>query len=285
MAGLGVLGASVLGALLAGAPQVTRTTPVEKDMTKRPGDIYGPAQPAEIDAITSGRDLYQRTQVITVGQLNFLVANQYWRLRDGSASVLLLPGYGVGSQEMNAFLLSRVEIRGVVRRLRKKEYLPDGTDKDLSEDPTLPVLPAPRNDWPSVSITVLAMADRGDHAPAMPSATGAVTRQIVANPSEYVGKSVHVLGQFRGNNLFGDLPAPSRRENGDWVLKDGETALWITGKAPRGPGWALDPAYKGDTVRWLDVEGKVEVVGGIVYLRASKVLLAAKPKESGAEDP
>ena len=63
------------------------------------------------------------------------------------------------------------------------------------------------------------------------------------------------------------------------MLKDGELALWVTGKAPRGKGFALDPGYKGDTVRWLEVAGKAEVADGIVYLRASKITLAARPKE------
>ena len=70
------------------------------------------------------------------------------------------------------------------------------------------------------------------------------------------------------------------------MLKDGDTAVWITGKDPRGKGWALDPAYQGDTQRFVAVEGKPEVVNGIVYLRASKVSLAAAPSREAAEsDP
>jgi hypothetical protein len=61
------------------------------------------------------------------------------------------------------------------------------------------------------------------------------------------------------------------------VVKDGETALSVTGKAARGKGWALDPDYKGDAVRWVEVVGKAEVANGIVYLRASKVALATPP--------
>jgi hypothetical protein len=67
------------------------------------------------------------------------------------------------------------------------------------------------------------------------------------------------------------------------VLKEGDAAVWVTGKAPKGKGWSLDPAYKGDTVRWLAVEGKVEVVNGVAYLRASKVILARDPRAEAAE--
>jgi hypothetical protein len=180
---------------------------------------------------------------------------------------------------------TRVEIRGIVRRIKKKEYTAQGIDWDLVADPSLPVLPAPRSDWPAVSITVLAMSDRGDRPTSKAPLEGTLTGEIIANPSEYVGKTVRLLGQFRGSNLFGDLPGASRRESADWVLKTGDLALWVTGKPPRGRGWALDPTYKGDTVRWLDVAGKAEVVDGIVYLRASKVVLATKPAEREADDP
>ena len=173
---------------------------------------------------------------------------------------------------------TRVEIRGIVRRIRKKEYI-HGVDADLVEDPTLPVLPEPSYELPRLSITVLAASDRGDRATAKAAPAGALTRDILANPAQHLGKTVRIFGQFRGSNLFGDLPTTSRRERDDWVLKDGDIALWVTGKAPRGKGFSLDPAYKGDTVRWLEVAGKPEVVGGIVYLRASKIVLSARRNE------
>ena len=219
--------------------------------------------------------------MITIGRLDLLQPGQYWTLRDGPASVLLLAGFGVTSSDLDALSGTRVEIRGIVRRLKKKEYV-HGVDTDLIDDPSLTVLPEPRMDWPRVSITVLAAADRGDRGTDKAAPAGALTRDILANPTEHLGKTVRILGQFRGSNLFGDLPTGSRRDNADWVLKDGNLALWVTGKPPRGKGWALDPTYKGDTVRWLEVAGKAEVTGGIVYLRASKVVLAAKPNEVDA---
>jgi hypothetical protein len=57
----------------------------------------------------------------------------------------------------------------------------------------------------------------------------------------------------------------------------------VTGKAPRGKGWALDPDYRGDAVRFLAVEGKPEVVNGVLYLRASKVELAKDPAAETAD--
>lgn len=264
----GVFGASVVAGLLVGEPQVTITVPpplVPGQTTPQGDRNYGPAHPVELQSIAFNYETYQRAHVITVGEIDALVPGQYWTLRDGSATVLLIPGYAVTASDLSPATGMRVEIRGIVRFIRKKEYVTvKHIDADLIEDPSLPVLPEPNVDhgWPRVSITVLAMADRGYRGTSKAAPAGALTREIIANPTGYLGKTVRILGQFRGNNLFGDLPAGSRRENGDWVLKDGDLALWVTGKAPRGKGWALDPGYKGDTVRWLEVAGKAEVNGG-----------------------
>ena len=100
---------------------------------------------------------------------------------------------------------------------------------------------------------------------------------IVADPGSVEGR-VRVLGRFRGRNLFGELPAASARSRDDWVLGDEGAALWVTGRKPKGDGWELDPADKGDAGRWLEVEGKLEARGGVVYLKAERVALAKAPK-------
>jgi hypothetical protein len=155
---------------------------------------------------------------------------------------------------------------------------------DLLENPTLPVLPAPDFSLPRNSITVLAVADRSSHDTSRkPGLHGPSARDLVEDPQAYAGKKVRLVGQFRGRNLFTDLPAGSERQRSDWVLKDAEAAFWVTGKAPRGKGWALDPDYRGDAVRFLAVEGKPEVVNGVLYLRASKVELAKDPAAETAD--
>ena len=71
------------------------------------------------------------------------------------------------------------------------------------------------------------------------------------------GKPVRAIGQFRGANLCRDLPTESRRDSADWVLLTSEGPLWVTGRRPAGKGFQLDPAYRADTARWLEVTGKV----------------------------
>jgi hypothetical protein len=108
---------------------------------------------------------------------------------------------------------------------------------------------------------------------ARPSAETATLEELVTRPGKRDGKMVRVAGQFRGENLFGDLPSASRRRSSDWVLKEDVYAVWVTGKKPRGPGWTLDASLKRDTGKWLQVMGRVATERGVVYIEAVDVTL------------
>jgi hypothetical protein len=69
--------------------------------------------------------------------------------------------------------------------------------------------------------------------------------ELIANPDAVKGRLIRVVGQLRGRNLYGDLPAASFRHRLDWVLKDERAAVWVTGRPPRGRDFKLD----GDRVR------------------------------------
>jgi hypothetical protein len=100
---------------------------------------------------------------------------------------------------------------------------------------------------------------------------------LVTKPSQHDGKTVTVRGQFRGKNLYGDLPSASRQRSADWVLKDDLFALWVSGKKAKGEGWTLDPDLKRDTGKWLQVTGRVRVDGGVVTIQATDVVLSKPP--------
>lgn len=109
-------------------------------------------------------------------------------------------------------------------------------------------------------------------------------RSLVASAGAADKRSVRVRGQFRGRNLFGDLPGESRRGSSDWVIQDQGVAVWVTGKAPKGSGWSLDLDNRSESIRWVEVEGEVAARDGVVYLKAKNVSLvsgpiAAKPAE------
>jgi Big-like domain-containing protein len=106
---------------------------------------------------------------------------------------------------------------------------------------------------------------------------GASLEQLVMNPGDKDGQTIRVIGQFRGRNLYGDLPVRSQRTSADWVIKDDAFAIWVSGKKPKGSGWELDASLKRDTGRWIEVVGKVSTVNGITYVRAIQVALASAP--------
>ena len=264
--------------------QVTVAVPTPRpDGTRPQGQGYGKPVFVELESIAFNGETHQRRHARTHGTLDVLEPNQYLLLREGNARVLVLLGHGLGYGELIKLVGRTTELRGIVRQIRPKQYV-RGQDLDLIEDPELPVLPAPRNDWPKFSLTALGIADveTTAHRPRAAATDRDEASRILEDPGYWTGKDVRIVGLFRGRNLFGDLPASSQRDPQDWVMKDGDTAFWVTGKEPRGKGWSLDPGYKGDAVRWVEVVGKPEVANGCVYLRASKVRLTKRP---GEEDP
>jgi hypothetical protein len=109
------------------------------------------------------------------------------------------------------------------------------------------------------------------------AAPAATLEAIVTRPDSFDGRTVRVVGKFRGKNLYGDLPARSRLDSDDWVIKDDVWAAWVTGRKPKGDGWALDASLRRDTGKWVAVTGRVESRRGIAYLKAMKLELVAEP--------
>lgn len=99
------------------------------------------------------------------------------------------------------------------------------------------------------------------------------------------GTLVRVRGRFRGANLHNDLPMESRRGREDWIVKDDYYAIWVTGRAPEGTGWKLDPRSQDDTRAWLEISGRPETRKGYVYLRAEAVTPLAPPAAAEAAAP
>ena len=114
--------------------------------------------------------------------------------------------------------------------------------------------------------------------PRTEGAAGSSLEPLVRYPKGAEGRVVTVSGTFRGSNLFEDLPPDSRRSADDWVLKDGPFSIWVSGKAPKGKGWSLDPQLRSDCTWRIEATGKVENVGGILYLRPSQLLLKSRSR-------
>jgi hypothetical protein len=245
---------------------------------------YGTPEPLDLYRIANNGDQYQRTNVVTSGDLRVLTSSRdYLVLVDGAARVLVIPAVG-DAHEASRVLGRRVQATGIVRVLpSRQETVACRGQRMLAsqcEDPELPPLPDARSDWPGVSISVFNLSDIGT-SEARPAGPGGIDLVALATDgARHDGETVTVVGLFAGRDLYGDLPAGSARTQADWVLKLGPSAIWVTGKKPEGKGWRLDPAYKGDTARWLQVTGRVEAQGEVTFLRASKVALTSPPKDT-----
>lgn len=143
-----------------------------------------------------------------------------------------------------------------------------------------------QNGQQMVYLLVWAFVGPPDDKPGRrPDSTEVPLEDLVTKPQRHDGKMVTVRGQFRGGNLFGDLPSVSRQRSSDWVLKDEVFAVWVSGKKAKGPGWTLDPGLKRDTGKWLQVTGRVLVNGPVVTIQAIDVVLSKPPSATPQGPP
>ena len=115
------------------------------------------------------------------------------------------------------------------------------------------------------------------------SAASVLLPVLLDDPDPWLSRRVEVIGKFRGNNLFGDLSIQDKRTPRDFVIKTGETAIWVTGMRPAGKGFRLDPKRRRDTGKWLRVYGRPWTSDGMVYLRAERIELAERPADESLE--
>ena len=99
-------------------------------------------------------------------------------------------------------------------------------------------------------------------------------RGLALDPHRYEGQRVTVAGQFRGRNLYGDLPqAPSGASDSrhGFVLRSADAAVWVVGKEPKGRGFEFDSNSRIDTRRWLEVTGVVRQDRGLAWIEPGEL--------------
>ena len=112
---------------------------------------------------------------------------------------------------------------------------------------------------------------------------GAATiRSIALEPWKYEGQTVTVTGQFGGRNLFGDVPASPAKDKYDFVLRNPEGAVWVTGLRPKGKGFDLNVDARVDTSHWLQVSGIIKRDRALVVLEAKTITVAQPPAARAA---
>lgn len=239
---------------------------------------YGPVQPAEVSELETQQ--YLDRAVRTRGLLEPLdLEGRYYTLSDGGSRVVLIPA-GDFHDDYRSVRGRRVEVEGYVRRLVERQ----GTcgpstspmPKSICDNPELPPTPdlvREKASWPRVSITTWYVGDI-----TAPERKRGESRDLIGDvldPQSPSDKPVRIVGRFCGASLCGGLGEPPVPKA--WVLADDVSALWVIGKEPSGKGWRLDPAYRGDTSRWLEVVGRVEPCGATRCLRAKSLALVPRP--------
>lgn len=158
------------------------------------------------------------------------------------------------------------------------------------EDPRLQSLGLirllPRNgegDWPRPGeVSALVVTD----ASAVKPDTAAPSLRVIAlAPETYVGKRLTITGQFRGRNLYGDLPQAPGLTQWDFVLHSGDASIWVTGQRPRGKGFNLDVDARVDTGHWLQVAGVVREGRGLTWIEATQLVLGKPELDFHVEAP
>jgi hypothetical protein len=134
--------------------------------------------------------------------------------------------------------------------------------------------------WPKPGEELFVRASAISEVP--PAATTATIRAIALEPWKFDTQKVTVLGNFRGRNLFGDLPGAPGKSRYDFVLRGVEGAIWVTNLRPRGSGFDLDVNRRVDSDKWIEVTGTIVRERGLVSLEATKLTLAKAPQATEA---
>ena len=111
---------------------------------------------------------------------------------------------------------------------------------------------------------------------AQPSSSPSL-RALALEPWKFEGQTVTLVGQFRGRNLFGDLPDAPGKTRYDFVLKAADAAVWVTGLRPRGKDFDLNVDRRVDTGQWLEISGVVSYQRGLVSIEGKKLTASRAP--------
>ncbi len=137
--------------------------------------------------------------------------------------------------------------------------------------------------WPRPGEELLLLLSGTVPPPPPAEAATPPLRSVALEPARFEGQRVSILGQFRGRNLYGDLPEAPAPAKWQFVLRAGDTALWVMGLEPKGKTFSFDATKRLDAGRWVRVLGTVRTARGLTWLEGTAIELAQTPTESVTE--
>ena len=230
---------------------------------RRAGDsIFGLQVDLPLEELIANDADFEGASVRTRGTLGVASRGRY-ELREGTLAVVLLPSPATVqllASKASEWRGQEMQISGVFSRAQGR------SNEKRSEN-------APRF---VIAVSSIEPTSGEYSGPARQISIQALTTTPPAN-----GELVRVVGRYRGENWYGDLPNSSRRGLGDWVIKDGLFALWVTGRRSDRDGSTLGMNATRDSRLWLAVTGTVEERKGMVYLKARRIELTPPPDTGG----
>ena len=134
--------------------------------------------------------------------------------------------------------------------------------------------------WPKPGEELILIMGGSAPPPSSTNITAPPLRTVAMEPAKFEGQKVTIVGQFRGRNLFGDLPEAPAQNRYQFVLRSSDAALWVMGVQPKGRTFNFDPAKRIDTGRWVKVQGTVRTAKGLTWLEGTSIELAPEPEET-----
>jgi hypothetical protein len=137
--------------------------------------------------------------------------------------------------------------------------------------------------WPKPGEELLLILANAVPPPGAADVSAPPLRSVAVEPARFENQKVAIVGQFRGRNLFGDLPEAPVQNRHSFVLRSSDAALWVMGVQPKGKNFSFDPSRRLDSGRWVKVQGTVRTAKGLTWLEGTAIELAPEPQQTTTE--
>jgi hypothetical protein len=134
--------------------------------------------------------------------------------------------------------------------------------------------------WPKPGEELLLVLSGTAPPPASTNIAEPPLRAVAMEPQRFENQKVSIVGQFRGRNLFGDLPEAPAQHRHSFVLRSADAAVWVLGVQPKGREFNFDPGRRLDSGRWVKVAGTVKTAKGLTWLDGTSIELAPEPAQT-----